>query len=185
MSFQSPNPLRWLDALADSLEPRLSPPDWLTREANRRVLTLVNHVLMQEPAATERLRRKANSTIQMRWRAQQLSLRITSAGLFELCAGLTSADLSVELAQPAPSELASALMSGNKPSVRIEGDVQLAAELNWIADHVRWDLEHDLARLIGDAPAHTLASACRSVQPALRRFAASMPWRSSSEPRSG
>jgi ubiquinone biosynthesis protein UbiJ len=38
--------------------------------------------------------------------------------------------------------------------VRIEGDVQLAAEVNWLVDHVRWDMEEDLSRLMGDAPAH-------------------------------
>jgi ubiquinone biosynthesis protein UbiJ len=51
--------------------------------------------------------------------------------------------------------------------------VQLAAEVNWLADHVRWDLEEDLARVIGDVPAHTLAQigtlhgqAIRSLWPA-------------------
>ncbi|NBO03125.1 MAG: hypothetical protein EBV16_02915, partial [Betaproteobacteria bacterium] len=49
--------------------------------------------------------------------------------------------------------------------------VQLAAEVNWLIDHVRWDPEEDLARLIGDAPAHTLAQTARRVVDALRQFA--------------
>jgi hypothetical protein len=40
--------------------------------------------------------------------------------------------------------------------VRIAGDVQLAAEVQWLVDHVRWDLEEDLSRVIGDAPAHAM-----------------------------
>jgi len=52
--------------------------------------------------------------------------------------------------------------------VRIEGDVQLAAEINWMADHLRWDVEEDLARVIGDVPAHTLARVGRSVADAAR-----------------
>ena len=52
--------------------------------------------------------------------------------------------------------LAQAVLRGDKPAVRIEGDVQLAAEVNWLADHVRWDMEEDLARIVGDVPAHTL-----------------------------
>jgi hypothetical protein len=42
--------------------------------------------------------------------------------------------------------------------VRIAGDVQFAAEINWLVEHVRWDLEEDLSRLIGDAPAHAMAT---------------------------
>jgi ubiquinone biosynthesis protein UbiJ len=55
--------------------------------------------------------------------------------------------------------------------VRIAGDVQLAAEVQWLIDHVRWDLEEDLSRLIGDAPAHALGRALRSLADAVRRFA--------------
>jgi ubiquinone biosynthesis protein UbiJ len=71
--------------------------------------------------------------------------------------------------------LASALARGDKPKVRIEGDVQLAAEVNWLIDHVRWDAEEDLARLIGDAPAHTLAQAAQQAMAALRSFVAKRP----------
>jgi ubiquinone biosynthesis protein UbiJ len=45
-------------------------------------------------------------------------------------------------------------LRGDKPSIRIEGDVQFAAEINWLVDNVKWDVEEDLARLIGDVPAH-------------------------------
>ena len=54
--------------------------------------------------------------------------------------------------------------------VRVEGDVQLAAEVNWLADHVRWDFEEDLARLLGDVPAHLLAQGARTLLRGLRGF---------------
>jgi ubiquinone biosynthesis protein UbiJ len=50
--------------------------------------------------------------------------------------------------------------------------VQLAAEINWLVDHVRWDLEDDLAHLIGDAPAHVVGDVARRAAQALRQFAA-------------
>ena len=59
--------------------------------------------------------------------------------------------------------------------MRIEGDVQLAAEVNWLVDNVRWDLEEDLSRLMGDAPAHALAQAGRGMAQALRQFALTRP----------
>ena len=55
-------------------------------------------------------------------------------------------------------------------SIRIEGDVQLAGEINWLVDHVRWDVEEDLARVIGDAPARAVAGMAGRVAGALRRF---------------
>jgi ubiquinone biosynthesis protein UbiJ len=48
--------------------------------------------------------------------------------------------------------------------------VALASELNWLAEHLRWDIEEDLARLIGDAPAHGLAQAARRLAAALRAW---------------
>jgi ubiquinone biosynthesis protein UbiJ len=46
----------------------------------------------------------------------------------------------------------------------------LAAEINWLVDHVRWDVEEDLARVVGDVPAHTLAQLGRRVAQAVRQF---------------
>ena len=57
--------------------------------------------------------------------------------------------------------------------MRIAGDVQLAADINWLVEHVRWDLEEDLSRLIGDAPAHAMGEAVRRMVQALRQFAGS------------
>ena len=79
------------------------------------------------------------------------------------------------MTEESPLSLASALVKGDKPKVRIEGDVQLAAEINWLIDHVRWDAEEDLARLVGDAMAHTLAQAARKAMEALRGFVAKRP----------
>jgi len=53
--------------------------------------------------------------------------------------------------------------------------VQLAAEVNWLVDHVRWDIEEDLARVLGDAQAHTLAQAARGLATALRQFMGASP----------
>ena len=71
-----------------------------------------------------------------------------------------------------PLAMVQAALAGKRPAVKIEGDVQLAAELGWLAENLRWDVEEDLSRLIGDAPAHTLASVGRRVAAALKEFLA-------------
>ena len=106
----------------------------------------------------------------IQWRAFSIQLAVTSAGLLEVAAAGAAADLSLSLTQELILDIAQSLVRGDKPAIRIEGDVQLAAEVNWLVDNVRWDLEEDLARLIGDVPAHTLGQAARRLSQALGQF---------------
>jgi ubiquinone biosynthesis protein UbiJ len=72
--------------------------------------------------------------------------------------------------EESPLNLLQGLRTGQKPSMRVEGDVMLAAELNWLVDHVRWDAEEDLSRLVGDAWAHKLVGLAKRVFKALSEF---------------
>jgi ubiquinone biosynthesis accessory factor UbiJ len=147
------------------------PPEWVVDESLNRVVLFLNHVLMQEPEAMRRLARQKGQRIQLEWHTFNLQLSPTPAGLLERVQ-VEGFDLRLTVTEESPLDIASALLRGDKPSVRIEGDVQLAAEVNWLIDHVRWDAEGDLARLIGDAPAHTLAQWAHSAMTALKNFTA-------------
>jgi ubiquinone biosynthesis protein UbiJ len=149
-----------------------APPAWAVEESHRRIVLLINHVLMQEPQAMERLMRQKGNTVLAQWRNFSFKVTATPAGLFELATGDVVADLTLVITEESPLALAQSLMQGQKPAVRVEGDVQLAAEVNWLADHVRWDLEEDLSRIVGDAPAHLMAQAARTVSSALSKFVA-------------
>jgi ubiquinone biosynthesis protein UbiJ len=100
-----------------------------------------------------------------------MKLSPTPAGLFERVQ-TEGFDLRLTVTDESPLDIATALMRGGKPGVRVEGDVQLAAEVNWLIDHVRWEPEEDVAQWMGDGPAHTLATLARSGIAALKRFAA-------------
>jgi ubiquinone biosynthesis protein UbiJ len=160
--------------MAKQFQTHFQPPDWLVDETVNRLVLFLNHVLMSEPEAMARLARQKGQRIELVWEQVQLQLTPTPAGL--LARGrFEGFDLRLTVTEASPVSMASALARGDKPKVRIEGDVQLAAEINWLIDHVRWDAEEDLARLIGDAPAHTLAQAARQALNALRSFAAKRP----------
>jgi len=90
--------------------------------------------------------------------------------LLDLAGADAKPDLTLTITEDSPFAIAQAVMQGGKPSVRIEGDVQLAAEVNWLADHVRWDVEEDLSKILGDVPAHMLMQTCRTVGQALQQF---------------
>jgi ubiquinone biosynthesis protein UbiJ len=175
------SPFSWLSDAADKLRANfpadlpkaLMPPPWVTQELQHRLVLFLNHVLMQEPAARERLQRQRGRCVQLHWRDQVFECQFTPAGLLDLAPAeqrIKAPDLVLRLSESSPFALARSVLQGNKPAIRIEGDVQLAAEVNWLIDHVRWDPEEDLARLIGDAPAHTLVQTGRRAVDALRDF---------------
>ena len=42
--------------------------------------------------------------------------------------------------------------------------------INWLGDNVRWDVEEDIARIVGVAPAHAFVSLVTQVGGVLRSF---------------
>jgi ubiquinone biosynthesis accessory factor UbiJ len=168
MATQSPFP--FLDSLFERLRSGLQPPPWMVEEIQRRLVLTFNHVLMQEPEARARLARQAQRVVEARWRIFVVRLVATPAGLLDLAPAAAQPDLMLTLTEESPWELAQAALRGDNPPVRIAGDVQFANEVNWLVEHVRWDVEEDLSRLIGDAPAHAMAAAARQMVQALRQF---------------
>lgn len=169
MATQSP--FIMLEAILQSFNLPITPPAWAVDETHRRIVLLINHVLMQEPQAMERLVRQKGRVVLLQWRTLTFRLLVSPAGLFDVAAADAKADLVLVITQESPLAIAQELMQGGKPTVRIEGDVQLAAEVSWMIDHVRWDIEEDLARLMGDAPAHALAQAARAMAQTVQQFA--------------
>ena len=164
------SPFSFLDGFFARVAAGPQPPQWLVHEAQQRMVLFLNHVLMQEREAMDRLVRQRGRIARVQWRAYSLALVITPAGLFNLAPETATPDLRLEVSETSPLTLVQGALRGDKPAVRIEGDVQLAAEINWLVDHVRWDLEEDVARVIGDVPAHTLGQVVRKAAQALRQF---------------
>jgi ubiquinone biosynthesis protein UbiJ len=159
-----------LSAAFDRLATRLQPPAWVIDEVQHRLVLLLNHVLQQESEAMARLARQKGRVVLAQWRSFAIRLVATPAGLLDVAAPDAQPDLTLAVLQASPFELVQAAVRGDKPAVRIEGDVELAAEVSWLVDHVRWDAEEDLSRVLGDAPAHALGQAVRSLVDGLRQF---------------
>jgi ubiquinone biosynthesis protein UbiJ len=172
MPSSAPN---FLDQIFDRIGNALQPPGWMVLEMQRRLVLALNHVLQQEPEAQARLKRQSGRLVEAHWRHFTVRLVATPAGLLDLGPVTQLPDLTLTLAEDSPFSLAQAALRGEKPAVRIAGDVQLAAEVQWLVDHVRWDMEEDLARIFGDAPAHAIGSVMRRMADAVRQFAARGP----------
>lgn len=119
----------------------------------------------------ERLVRQKGRVVLVQWGVFSIRFLVTPAGLLDLDPGAAPSDLSLVVAEDSAVSFAQSVVRGERPAVRIEGDVQLAGDVNWLVDHLRWDIEEDLSRIVGDAAAHTLAQGARRVAQSLRAFA--------------
>ena len=165
------SPFSFLESIAN----RFQPPDWVVGEGQQRLVLFLNHVLMQEKEAQDRLRRKKGKVIQVRWGVFAIDLIITPAGLLDRAPPTAKPDLLVCVAAQSPVVVLQSVLAGKPPPVKIEGDVQLAAELGWLAENLRWDIEEDMSRVLGDIPAHALADVGRRLLAGLKQFLAMRP----------
>ena len=159
----------------ESIATRFQPPAWVVSEAQQRLILFLNHVVMQEKEAQDRLARKKGSVLHVRWGVFEMDLLITPAGLLDRASSAAKPDLLISVAADSPAVVVQSVLAGKPPPVKIEGDVQLAAELGWLAENLRWDVEEDLSRVLGDIPAHALADAGRRILAALKPFLARGP----------
>jgi ubiquinone biosynthesis accessory factor UbiJ len=87
-----------------------------------------------------------------------------------------AADLEVEIDASNPALAMLQAASGTRPKIVVAGNAAFAADLNWLIDNLRWDVQDDLARFIGKGPAHELArvggAVAGGLRAALRAFGA-------------
>ena len=153
--------------------------------AQARLLLLVNHVVSREPAAVQRLKVHAGRRLvvalvdQPAWLPALPPMRatVTPAGLFESDAepAQVEPDLTLRMSMPTPPQVLAALSGGPLPEVHIEGAAAVAADMHWLADNLRWDIEADLAQAVGAMPARLAMSVGRAARQALRRSFAPAP----------
>ena len=158
------------------------------RAVMERLVLLINHLLAAEPAAVERLRRHVGRSVSFRfdgWPSLLPALpvtvfRVSPAGLVEWvdesgaaesgAAGGAADDLVVGVDASNPAATAWRALTGQKRAVTVAGNAAFAADLNWLFENLRWDIEDDLSKVLGDAPARELARVASAVSAALRRL---------------
>jgi len=143
-----------------------------------RLSLLLNHVIAGEPVAAARLLPHAGRTIEIApgsWPAllpapPSCMFRVTPAGLLEWCGPerLGAADLTLRLDASNPAALLARALGGEPPPVTIEGDAQLAADVSWLMQNLRWDVAADLDRLFGPVVAEQLSRLGSALSRALK-----------------
>jgi ubiquinone biosynthesis accessory factor UbiJ len=171
-----------------------SPLPLINQLALPRLVLLLNHIVASEPVAMAKLRPHAGRTVDLKW-VLDLSpglgslvdklagsqppapwrFVITPAGLFELLEGPAAAEastggLNITVHLPDPLAFARLALKGERPEVKIEGDAALAEVAAWMMKNLRWDVQDDIARWMGTAPAELLRTVGASIRESLQRW---------------
>lgn len=141
--------------------------------ALERLTLLVNHVLSAEPTAVRRLRAHHGCCIRLQFQSWPALLpalppttfRVTPAGLLEWCGAdaPAEADLRVAIDASNPALALLKALAGERPRVDVAGDAALATDISWLFDNLRWDIEDDVAHIVGPVAAQEIARVSRSA----------------------
>ncbi|CAB3806785.1 Ubiquinone biosynthesis accessory factor UbiJ [Paraburkholderia caffeinitolerans] len=125
----------------------------------------VNHLLARESWARNRLAPYAGKTARLSCPPVVLTLLVEPEGYLAAVEehDAQCADVALSLPAGALSSYVQGGQSAVMKHVKIEGDAEFAQIIGKLAEHLRWEPEEDLAKLIGDAPASRVATIARTV----------------------
>lgn len=140
------------------------------------VFTGLNHLLQGETWARDRLRHHTGAQVLIEAGPLSLNLRIDEHGL--LCIGEPRPP-AVTITLPVDTPVRFLLDRDNLFSaVKIAGAVDVAETLAFVFRHLEWDVEADLASVLGDIPARRLVRLGKQfgqrLQDGTRRLAENM-----------
>lgn len=127
----------------------------------------LNHLVQQTPGAADALRRHAGMSVRLDLALTQVDLRIADDGCFSEAA-IDTPDGTI---RPTPALLARLPLFGRAAlrEADYQGDAALLATLDRVFRQLDWDVEADLAPLVGDAAAHRLHRLGRDARAGLAR----------------
>ena len=123
----------------------------------------LNRLLQAEPWARERLAPFAAETLEMRAPPlPRLRFTIAADGRLKPAAAAAEAALVITVR---PDALAAAVKGEDHllRSIDVAGNAKLASEVMFLVRHLRWDVEEEVARFVGDAAAHRLVGMAREA----------------------
>jgi len=125
------------------------------------VIAFLNHLLGAEAWAREKLAPFAGKRVRVTAAPlPDLAFDVGAGGMLE-SATAGAPDLTVALS---PAALPRLLRRDDSvlQTIAFSGDAELAVALQFLFRHLRWEVEEDLARVVGDVAAHRIAGAGRA-----------------------
>ena len=126
------------------------------------VIAFINHLLAEEQWAREKLASFAGKRVRVTAPGlPDLTFTVCADGMIESTKGDGDPDLTVALS---PAALAKLMQRDESvlQTVSFTGDAELAGALQFLFRHLRWEIEEDLSRVVGDAAAHRIVETGRA-----------------------
>jgi ubiquinone biosynthesis protein UbiJ len=132
----------------------------------------LNHLLQQTPGASEALVRHAGRSVRFDLTLAQVDFRIADDGCFSEAA----VDTPDAVIRPTPALFARLPFFGREALRHADysGDPALLATLDRVFKQLDWDVEADLAPVVGDIAAHRLHALGRDVLAGITHTAAAL-----------
>ena len=134
--------------------------------------TALNALLKREEWARERLQRHAGKTARMVLGGFSVSLTIGSDGYVEASDTAVVPDVTLTVVTEKLSVFKQMFSEQPRPDmaevIHISGDAALAQVVADLAKHLRWDVQEDLANVVGDIPAAKLMSGAQALSSGIR-----------------
>ncbi|MFA5596193.1 MAG: SCP2 domain-containing protein [Pusillimonas sp.] len=147
-------------------------PPFTTLAASAGVTTL-NRLLVREVWAAQRLSRHAGKTVRLALGQTFVSLTIANNGQVQVADTSIVPDVTLTLPAGQFGQVFDLLRHKDPEqlveAMHIQGDAGLANVVADLARNLRWDVESDLAGIVGDIPAARLVSGTRAVAQVLQQ----------------
>ncbi len=137
-------------------------------------LPALNYLLGAAPWARSRLQAHAGEVACLRLEALAIRFVITAEGLVAGAADDAPVAVSLHVPASALPRFAMGQFDGAMGAVRIEGNAEFADALGFVLRNLRWDVEEDLSRVLGDVAAHRLVGTAQAAAATLRDGAGRM-----------
>ncbi len=129
----------------------------------------INHLLVDEPWARAQLAAHVGKTLNVVLSPFTIRLAVAPDGSVVRAPAEAVADTTITLP---PSTITRVLAGGAEAAsrdARISGDADFAQAVSMLVRNLRWDVEEDLSKVIGDAAAHRTVDAARAASGEIRR----------------
>jgi ubiquinone biosynthesis protein UbiJ len=125
-------------------------------------LPAVNRLLRANSWATAKLQPHAGKTVLVKCPPAHLAATVTIEGDLATAPADSTPHTTIALTPGLLMRMAARDESAWHDA-QVDGDVELAAAISYVARNIAWDYEESLARVFGDVAAHRMATAARDL----------------------
>ena len=128
---------------------------------------LLNPLIRREPWAAQRLRAHTGKTVRFDIGLRPFALQILPEGELSSAHDVSAPDVTLSIPSNRWRDVPAALRQRDPAALaglmHVQGDAALAQVVSDLTRDLRWDVEDDLSRFVGDVAAARVASTVRSV----------------------